>query len=91
MIEELSTYVPQQAERRSDGSKFQRRRPAISKLGPGVTLVCAGGWLLYRNLVHGDFISGWIVLLSVTLIATGCLVLPTARTQEGLLKRDGEP
>jgi hypothetical protein len=85
MIEELSTYVPQQAERRSDG--FERRRPAISKLGPGVTLVCAGCWLLYRNLVHGDFISGWIVLLSVALIATGCLVLPTARTQEVWLKK----
>jgi hypothetical protein len=82
MAEELSTHVLQQAERRSDGSKFQRRRPAISKLGPGITLVCAGFWLLYRNLLHGDFISGWIVLLSVALIGTGCLVLPTVQTKK---------
>jgi hypothetical protein len=83
MTEELSTYVRKQAERRFHGLQLGHQTLSISRAAPGAALVFGGAWLLYRNLLYGDFISGWIVLLAVVLIGTGCLVLPYARKTAG--------
>jgi hypothetical protein len=41
-------------------------------------LTGAGGWLLYRNFIHGDVVSVTIALLSFVMIGSGTFMLPAA-------------
>jgi len=43
-----------------------------------VAFTAGGLWLLYRNLVYGDVVSGPIVAVSAMMIGSGTLMLPPA-------------
>ena len=59
------------------GERLGAGRRAI-QLIVAVVLTGAGLWLLYRNLVHGDVVSGSIVTVSAMMIGSGTLMVPTA-------------
>src|SRR5215216_3344201 len=70
-----------------DGPAFADPRHVRERLGAGrraiqfmiaVVLTGVGLWLLYRNLVYGDVVSGPIVAVAAMMIGSGTLLLPPA-------------
>ena len=70
-----------------NGPAFTDRMSMREGLGAGrravqfifaVVLTGVGLWLLYRNLVYGDVVSGPIVAVSAMMVGSGTLMLPPA-------------